>query len=410
MADILTTIARPSAAAQQVLAARVTLEDALRLKGLPERLAECSQRLATARAAAAPFVAVRTTLGEAGAALARASERARAACAAFAATARDALDDLDDARDLLAAGAAAAACASLAASRRRAKGVATAARDVALELEAAATKVGEAETTARNLQQIQKEAARIQESKCADARASLVEARDRRALAEAAIGEAHALYEEAARRERSAVTRANLVHAAQLAAVVGAAAGARSPRLAVLGATGVGALCKAADGAILRAREEKAVFLAQKMKARERQLDVAKTIEGIAATLRTVREEAVVDTQALEALAKVVEGLRILSAAFLEAETFWVRVRAFTEANEGAAVEQIVVEGKEMRAEEQVALWGSKNFRRRMEAAYAHWMALKIMCEECVGGMDEVRKVLYEHIAKADTDSRTGSV
>ncbi len=63
-----------------------------------------------------------------------------------------------------------------------------------------------------------------------------------------------------------------MVHAAQLAAVVGAAAGARSPRLAVLGATGVGALCKAADDAILRAREEKAVFLAQKMKARERQL------------------------------------------------------------------------------------------------------------------------------------------
>lgn len=403
-------VCRPLTGDAAVAVARASLSDTLRLDAVPTRLSQCSARLARARGAAAPFADVRGALADAGGALVRAAAGARGAAAQFAAAARAALDDLDDARDLLQAGAPGAARAALRAARARAQALAKPARSVALALEAAAARVAAAEEAARARADTHAAAQARAAAAAAHARAALAHARDRRALAASALDEAHALYTDAAARERSARTRAAIAHTAQLAAVAAAAAAVRSPRLALLGASGVGAIARVADDGVMRAREEKAVFLAQKMRARDRQLDAAKTIEGLSADLRCAGDGVDVDEKALAALADVVAELRALGAAFLDVEGFWMRLRAFCEDEHASPIDQLVDEATGLPMGDQIALWESPRFCARMKAAYAHWAALLTLCEECVKGLDEKREALYRHIAAEDPDEQETSV
>lgn len=403
MASELRAVSRPAKSDATVMAALTTLRGTLRLDAVPARLSACSGRLARARTASEPFAEVRAQLGEAGAALVRASAGARAAVAQFSGAARAALDDLDDARDLLASAAAPAASAALRAARQRARALAPKARDVALDLELAATVAARAENLARARFVAQRDARAAADAEAADARAALTDARERRALAATALDEVHALYVDADARERTARARASVAHAAQLAAVVGAAAGARSPRLALLGASGVGALCKVANDGVLRAREEKAVFLAQKIRARDRQLDVAKTIESITARLRCATDVADLDAAALDTLSDVVAELRALGAAFLAVESFWLRLRAYCDDPDSSAVDELVDAAAQLPESDQLALWESPRFRIRLREAYAHWIALLSLCEECVKGLDQAADVLHRHISTGDT-------
>jgi len=216
-----------------VLAARAVLERSLHLQGLPSRLTECSRRLNEARACSTPFAEVRAELTAAGRALARASEGARAACLTFVKCSQSALDDLDDARDLLVVGAARTALVSLKSTRIRARKVAEYSRGVADDLGKAADMVSKAEHIARNLHLAQSKSKAEQIRRSRITRLTLEDARERRLLAREDVSEAHTHYLSASLKERSAITRANVAHAAQLIAVVGAAAGTRSPKLAM---------------------------------------------------------------------------------------------------------------------------------------------------------------------------------
>lgn len=402
MPDALQLVSRPSAGDAGVLAARGTLEASLGLRGVAGRLQTVSSRLSRARAACAPFPQLRAQLADSLARIARATEGAHAAAASFRGVCAAALDDLDDARDLLGDGLGAAAAATLRASSARARTLGPAARRVALDFEQCAGLVSDALTVARAQQTAQAAKREHAAAEMAAASAALSEARDRHSLAATAVDDAHRLFVEAEGREKAASNRANMIHTAQLAVVVGAAATTRSPRLAFLSATGVGAISAQIEARMLRAREEKAVFLSQKMRARERQFDVAQHIEGLAAQVRCVREVADVDPRDVAALEAVVDELRALAGAMLAVESFWVRLKAFADAGDGTPVDQVVQKGLELTPADQVALWESPRFCKRLADAYAHWMALWAACEDCLRGLDEARNALYEDFGASD--------
>lgn len=402
MPDALQLVSRPSAADANVLAARQTLEASLGLHGVAPRLQAVSTRLVRARAAGAPFPPLREKLSASLARIARATESAHGAAASFRGVCAAALDDLDDARDLLSDGLGAAAAATLRASGARARTLAPSARRVALDFEQCAALVAEALSVARAQASAQASKRELAAAEMAAASAELTEARERRALTAAAVDDAHRLFVEAEAREKEAAKRANLIHTAQLAFVVGAAATTRSPRLAFLSATGVGAISAQIEARMLRAREEKAVFLSQKMRARERQLDVAQHMEGLAAKVRCRREVVDVDRRDVAALEIVVEELRALAGAMLAVESFWMRLKDFADAGDNTPVDEVVQKGLELAPADQVALWESGRFCKRLADAYAHWMGLWAACEECLCGLDKARNALYADFGASD--------
>lgn len=399
-------VCRPPACSAVVRRARQSLDDHLTLAPLIERLTSLGCRLHDVQLSLEPFNDLHAALQRAGMEVIRLADSASETVSSFRHASSCALDELDEARDLLLDGMSHVALTTLKISNERVSKIG----------DKACLLAGRFADCAEGIQKILDDTLEkqreqdIKRQELCDTISSyellLARAREARLEKQDAAADAGRMYAEAVSKEEAAEIRGNCLQVAQFAAVVGSVIAKRPLRMGLMGVAGLNALSKSAEGQVLRAREEKAVHLRRKQLTNDEQLQLGNEIAELKVKLRTTHQAETIREEAIRALEKCVQDLRLLASSMLEAETFWKRVHSFCDSGEIVPMEEIVQTSSELAVDEQRALWRSRHFKERLVLLYAHWVALFGACDECMVGLQGTRITLRTRTAEDNANQQ----
>jgi hypothetical protein len=333
--------------------------------------------------------------------LARLGDRSAAELSAFRHAAGKVLDDLECVYSLLIDGMEDVALATLRSSSDDSARLAAEARQLATDFEAAADGVQTTLQLAVRRRAEQEERRKALAADVAEFRILLEAARGAKAASDVGFEEAHALYEEALRREAMASLKSSAMQVAQVATAVGSMVSAR-PTLHMVGLGGVTALASAFEAEVVRVREEKAVHLHERQKQRMLRLDAGKEVAELTARLRVAREEDLVAEEAVRSLEDAAAGLRVLAGVMLKAEVFWGQVQTSLGQSDAVALVATIEGSGTLVAEKKAELWVTDAFKRRAVAVYSPWVALQSVCGVYVEKLRGTRATLYGMFEDSD--------
>lgn len=385
----------PASQSPLLVSARTTFDPHLHPSTLLPTLKTLSHRLQQAQHHTKSFPPLHSRLQRTSLATLRLADRTYTTLTAFRTACLTSLDNLDLLHHLTLQNPHQPTVAKslLSTEANTASRLASQSHTLALQFEETAVTLAETLSLAAEIRHAQQQRQQLLTKRVADGCVKLQHARNDHVAAQRTLTEAGELYKQAENREERARWKVNVLQMANAAVMVGSVVSTRSSSLGWVGMGSAAVLAASADGAVMRAREERAVHLKTKMDAREDMMKSGREVAELKEMLKGVREEEGVAGVVLEGIEGAVQALRVLAGEMLKAEGFW---RAVGEGMRG---------GGEVAGEVGLGwdVFVGGRMQERIGVVQARWMVLKGVCEECIKGVEQAKvemegKVGYEEM------------